>query len=46
MTITIPQIYIASCASFLLGALAIIGLAYAASAYQRRQSKERRRRTP
>lgn len=36
MTITIPEIYLASCASFLLGALAIIGLAYVASAWQRR----------
>lgn len=39
MTVTIPEIYLASCASFILGALAIVGLAYAASAWQRRRKK-------
>ena len=36
MTINIPEIYLASCASFLLGALAIVGLAYGLTAWQRR----------
>lgn len=44
MTITIPEIYIASCVSFLLGALAIVGLAYGLSAWQRR-TKGRPNRT-
>lgn len=40
MTVTIPEIYLASCVSFLLGALAIVGLAYGLTAYQRRPKRK------
>lgn len=39
MTITIPDIYLAACASYALGALSIIGLAYALTAAQRRRNR-------
>lgn len=39
MTITIPEIYLASCASFLLGVLTVVGLSYALVAWQRRQNR-------
>lgn len=42
MTITIPEIYLASCISFALGILVIIGLAYALAAIQRHNSQKDR----
>lgn len=43
MTITIPEIYLASCASFTLGALSIIALAYTLANIQRRHSNRKDR---
>ena len=39
MTITIPEIYLASCLSFILGALALFGLAWLLTIAQRRQNR-------
>jgi len=41
MTITIPEIYLASCGAFTLGALSIIALAHTLANIQRRNRKDR-----